>query len=194
MHAVEFSRIGRSRSSAFQPRPQGNFTILSISRSLSSRRFGISDPQWRPTTSSARGFPSYTRSLLLSTERFGTGFRSPLEGARPSGPSLFPVGRTSNNLRATTPSSKSHPRPGRVALPGYLTTSFLPARYCLHAHAPRCRPTVPSVRRPPRFRDSGRRAIPRRMVVCDLRRHPHDGTAVAPSPRCTSPGGCERVR
>lgn len=53
-----------------------------------------------------------------------------LRDARPSGPSLFPVGRTSNNLRGSWHLGKSWLHPGRVALvtpvfPGFYVASPL---------------------------------------------------------------------
>jgi hypothetical protein len=96
--------------------PLGNFSILSLSVSLSNR---LSAPHEASTDSTLRQLRGAGTSILdpkaghsKSVIQMEGG--SPLEGGKAFRPLRFPVGRTSNKLRAMRERGKSWPQPGRV--------------------------------------------------------------------------------
>ena len=97
-----------------QPGPQGNFSSLpranhavkTRSALIRSRRSATRTTGEAPIL--AGGNPPHKATGVQM------GFCSPLEGARPSGPPLYPLGRTTRTLRGPRGPHKSGPHPGRV--------------------------------------------------------------------------------
>jgi hypothetical protein len=116
VHAVEFSKIGRTRVLASQPSPQGNFSILHIPTRLSNRLSGARDPTTADSTRKWKK-PILDRNRTDSPGADSDGVVRCLRGARPSGLPLYPLGRTTITLRRTGARVESSPHPGRVVAP-----------------------------------------------------------------------------